>query len=99
MAPGRGGGLTPLPGSDCPATAPPAGGPDLSPASVEDLRAALDQQLRQLETRVEELRGVLRSNRRRSIKDYWRGRVPDLQLRWTAIRGAINVVNYAPSGL
>ena len=73
--------------------------PDLSPASVEDLRAALDQQVHQLETRVEELRGVLRSNRRRSIKDYWRGRVPDLQLRWTAIRGAINVVNYAPSGL
>ena len=73
--------------------------PDLSPASVEDLRAALDQQLHQLETRVEELRGVLRSNRRRSIEDYWRGRVPDLQLRWTAIRGAINVVNYAPSGL
>ena len=48
---------------------------------------------------MEELRGVLRSNRCRSIKDYWRGRVPDLQLRWTAIRGAINVVNYAPSGL
>ena len=68
-------------------------------SSVEDLRAALDQQLRQLETRVEELWGVLRSNGRRSIKDYWRGRVPDLQLRWTAIRGAINVVNYAPSGL
>ena len=73
--------------------------PDLSPASMEDLCAALDQQLHQLETRVEELRGVLRSNRRRSIKDYWRGRVPDLQLRWTAIWGAINVVNYAPSGL
>ena len=73
--------------------------PDLSSASVEDVRAALDQQLHQLETRVEELRGVLRSNRRRSIKDYWRGRVPDLQLRWTAIREAINVVNYAPSGL
>ena len=36
---------------------------------------------RQLETRVEELRGVLRSNMRRSIKDYWRGRVPDRQLR------------------
>ena len=73
--------------------------PDLSRATVEDLRAALDQQLRQLKTRVEELRGVLRSNRRRSIKDYWRGRVPDLQLRWTAIRGGINVVNYAPSRL
>ena len=73
--------------------------PDLSPASVEDLRAALDQQLHQLETRVEELRGVLRSKRRRSIKDYWRGWVPDLQLRWTSIRGAINVLNYAPSGL
>ena len=73
--------------------------PDLSPASVEDLRAACDQQSHQLETHVEELRGVLRSNRRRSIKDYWRGRVPDLQLRWTAIRGAINVVSYAPSGL
>ena len=73
--------------------------PDLSPALVEALRAALDQQLHQLETRVEELRGVLRSNRRRSIKDCWRGRVPDMQLRWTAIRGAINVVNYAPSGL
>ena len=70
--------------------------PDLSPATVEDLHAALDWQLHQLETRVEELRGVLVSNRRRSIKDYWRGRVPDLQLRWTAIRGAINVVNYAP---
>ena len=73
--------------------------PDLSPASVEDLRAALEQQLHQLETHVEELRGVLRSNRRRSIKDYWRGRVPDLQLRWMAMRGAINVVNYALSGL
>ena len=73
--------------------------PDLSPATVEDLRAALEQQLHQLETRVEELRDVLRSNMRRSIKDYWRGKVPDLQLRWTAIRGAINVVNYAPSGL
>ena len=73
--------------------------PDLSPATVEDLHAALDRQLHQLEAGVEELRGVLRSNRRRFIKDYWRGRVPDLQLRWTAIRGAINVVNYAPSGL
>ena len=73
--------------------------PDLFPATVEDLHAALDRQLHQLEARVEELRGVLRSNRRRSIKDYWRGRVPDLQLRWTAIRGAINLVNYAPYGL
>ena len=73
--------------------------PDLSPATVEDLHAALDQQLHELETHVEELRGVLRSNRRRCIKDHWRGRVPDLQLRWTAIRGAISVVNYAPSGL
>ena len=73
--------------------------PNLTPATVEDVRAALDQQLHQLETRGEELRGVLRSNRRRSIKDRWRGRVPDLQLRLTAIRGAINVVNYAPSGL
>ena len=35
--------------------------PDLSPASVEDLRALLDRQLQQLETRVEELRGVLRA--------------------------------------
>ena len=42
--------------------------------------AALEQQLHKLETGVEELRGVLRSNRRRSIKDYWRRRVPDLQL-------------------
>ena len=72
--------------------------PDLSPATVERLHAALDGQFHQLETRVEELRGVLRGNRRRSMKDYWRGTVPDLQLRWTAIRGAINVVNYAPSG-
>ena len=73
--------------------------PDLSPATVEDLHAALDRQLQQLEARVEDLRSVLRSNKRRSIEGYWRGRVPDLQLRWTAIRGAINVVNYAPSGL
>ena len=42
---------------------------------------------------------VLRCNRRRSIKDYWRGKVPDLQLRWMAIRWAIDVVSYAPSGL
>ena len=48
---------------------------------------------------MEELRGVLRSKRCRSIKDYWRGRVPDVQIRWTLIRGAINVVNYGPSGL
>ena len=27
------------------------------------------------------------------------GTVPDLQLRWTAIRGAINMVNYARSNL
>ena len=73
--------------------------PDLSPATVEDLRAALDRHLHQLEIRVEELRDVRRRNRRRSRKDYWRGRVPDLQLRWTAIRGGINVVNYATSGL
>ena len=44
--------------------------PDLSPATVEDLHAALDQQRQQLETRVEELRVVVRSNRRRSTKDY-----------------------------
>ena len=25
--------------------------------------------------------------------------MPDLRLRWTAIRGAINVVSHAPSGL
>ena len=48
---------------------------------------------------MEELRGVLRCNRRKSIKDYWQGKVPDLKLRWTAIRGAINVVNYTPPGL
>ena len=34
-----------------------------------------------------------------SIKNRWRSKVPDLQLRWAAICGAINVVNYAPSGL
>ena len=33
------------------------------------------------------------------MKDYWRARVPDLQLRWAPIRGAINVVGYSPSGL
>ena len=66
---------------------------------MEDLRAALDRQLQQLESRVEELRDVLTCNRRRSIKDYWRSKVPDLQLRWTAIRGAINVVSFPPSGL
>ena len=73
--------------------------PELSPATVEDLHATVDRQLHLLETRVEELRGVRRSNRRRSIKDYWRGRVPDLRLRWTAIGGAINAVTYAPLGL
>ena len=73
--------------------------PDLSPATLEDLRVALDQQLQPLESRVEELRGVVRCNRRRFIKDYLGSKVPHLQLRWTAIRGAINVVSYAPSGL
>ena len=73
--------------------------PDLSPATVEDLPAAFGRQLHELETRVEERRDVLRRNRRGSIKDYLRGRMPDLHLRWTAIRGAINVVKYAPSGL
>ena len=72
---------------------------DLSPATMQDLRDALDHQLQQLESRVEELGGVLRCNRRRSNKDDWRSKVPDLHLRWTAIRGAINVVSYAPSGL
>ena len=52
--------------------------PDFSPATVEDLHAAFDRQLQQLEARVEELKGVLRCDRRRSIKDYWRGGVPDL---------------------
>ena len=53
--------------------------PNLFPATVEDLRAALDRQLHQLDTCVEKLRDVFRSNRRRSIKDHCRGRVPDLQ--------------------
>ena len=44
--------------------------PALSPATVEDLRDALDQQLQQLDQRVEKLRGVLKRNRRGSIKDY-----------------------------
>ena len=44
--------------------------PKMSPATMEDLRDALDWQLQQLDQRVEELRGVLRRNRRRSIKDY-----------------------------
>ena len=48
---------------------------------------------------MKELRGVLRRNRHRSIKDYWQGKVPDLELGWTAIRGAINVVSYASSWL
>ena len=72
--------------------------PDLSPATFDELREALDRQLQQLDQKVEELRGVLRRNRCRSIQD-WRGRVPDLQLRWAVIRGAINVVSYAPLGL
>ena len=65
---------------------------------MEDLHAAFEWQLQQLQTCVEELRRVLRSNRRRSRKDYWRGRVPDVQLRWRGIRGSISVVSYAPSG-
>ena len=73
--------------------------PNLAPTTLEDLHTALDRRLQKLETRVEDLRRVLRCNTRRSIKDYWRGKVPDLQLRWTAIREAINVGNYAPSGL
>ena len=73
--------------------------PDLSPATMEDLRAALDQWLQQLECGVEQHMGVLRCNRRGCIKDYWRSKMPGLQLRSTAICGAINVVSYAPSGL
>ena len=73
--------------------------PDLSTTTMQYLNTALSQQLHQLEARVVELRRVLMCNRRTSIKDYWRGRVPDLQHRWTAIWGAINVVNYALSGL
>ena len=37
--------------------------------------------------------------RHTSIKNYWRGKVPDLQLLWMAIRRPIYVVSYAPSGL
>ena len=44
--------------------------PDQSPATMDDLREALDRQLQQLEHKVEELMGVIRCNRRRSIKDY-----------------------------
>ena len=47
--------------------------PSLSFATVEDLHAALDRHFHQLQSRVEELPGVLNSNRRKSIKDYWRG--------------------------
>ena len=72
--------------------------PDLSPATMEDLRAALDLQLQELKSRLEEVMGVLRCNRCYSIKDYWRSKMPDLQLCCTAIRGAINVLSYAPSG-
>ena len=73
--------------------------PDLSLATMEDLRAALDGQLEQLDNRVEGRRGVLKCNQRKSIKHCRRGKVPDFQLRWTAIHGAINLVTYAPSGL
>ena len=48
---------------------------------------------------MEELKGRLRRHKRRSIKEYWRGKVPDLQLRWTPISRAINLVHYAPSSL
>ena len=65
---------------------------------MEDLRHALNPQLQHLDRRVGELKGVVRCNRRASIKDYCR-KVPDCQLRWTVIRGPINVVSYAPSGL
>ena len=44
--------------------------PKLSPATMEDLRDAVDEQLQQLDQRAEELTGVLRRNRRGSIKDY-----------------------------
>ena len=44
--------------------------PDLSPATMDDLREALDQQLQQLDQRVEELRGVRWRKRHRSITDY-----------------------------
>ena len=66
---------------------------------MEDLDAALRQQLQQLEARVEDLRHVLRRNRLRSMKDYRPGTVPDLHLRWTVIHGTINVVKDALSGL
>ena len=77
----------------------PQADPDLSPATMEDLRASLDEWLQQLECGVEEHMGFLRCNRRNCIKDYWRSKMPDRQLLWTAIGGAINVVSYAPSGL
>ena len=72
--------------------------PQLSPATMEDLCDALDHQLQQLDLLVEELRSFLIRNRRWSIKDYRLGKVPDLQLRSMAIRRAINVVSYVPSG-
>ena len=66
---------------------------------MEDLRDTLGQPHQQLHQRVEELRGVLRRHRPKYIKDCCRSKVPDLQLRWTAIHRAMNVVSYAPSGL
>ena len=70
---------------------------DLSSCTMDDLQEVLHQPRRQLGHRMKELRGVVQRNRRTSIKDWWRGMLPELQLRWAAIQVGINVVTYAGS--
>ena len=73
--------------------------PGFRPVTQGQLQGELERQAAALEEDIRQLRALLAADRKRAIKDFWRGHAPDIAQRWKALRGAIEVEAPGPSGL
>ena len=73
--------------------------PRFRPTTQGQLQEELERQAAALEEDIRQLRALLAADRKRAIKNFWRGHAPDMAQRWKAVRGAIEVEALGPSGL
>ena len=73
--------------------------PRFRPTTQGQLQEELERQAAALEEDIHQLRALLAADRKRAIKDIWRGRAPDVAQRWKALQGAIEVEAPGLSGL
>ena len=73
--------------------------PGFRPATQGQLQEELERKAAALEEDIRQLPKLLATDRKRTIKEFWRRHAPDIAQRWRAVRGAIKVEAPGPSAL